>query len=528
MRSFNGPGHSAAYGENGMAATSLPLATLTAIDVLRSGGNAVDAAIAAVAVCCVAEPAMTGIGGDCFALYAPKGGRPIAINGSGRAPAAAKVGWYQERGITAIAPTSPHAVTVPGAVDAWFRLLADHGTKDMAELLRPAIRVAEEGFRLSPRVAADLAEQEEKLSHDPDAAKHYWAGGAAPRVGDLFRQPALAATLKRIAKEGRSAFYHGAVADDIVSHLNELGGLQTMDDFAAVHCDYVEPISTRYRGHEIFECPPNGQGLAALIMLRALEGYDLSNDARLSEADRIHLLAEVTKAAYYLRDAYFCDPEKHPVDVADFLSEARAERTRKAIAMDRVLPAAHWEAAEHKDTTYLTVVDRDRNAISFINSLFQGFGSGIYAPKSGVVLHNRGMGFRTIPGHPNTIAPGKRPMHTIIPGLAMKDGRTVMPFGVMGGHYQAVGHVQILSEMLDRGRDPQEASNAPRSHAFEGVLRLENTIAKETAADLASRGHKIEWQAKGLGGCQIIEIDWQRGVLIGATEARKDGFALGY
>jgi gamma-glutamyltranspeptidase/glutathione hydrolase len=527
MRSFNGPGTSAAYGENGMAATSLPLATLTAIDVLRAGGNAVDAAIAAVAMCCVAEPAMTGIGGDCFVLYAPKGGRPIALNGSGRAPAAAKIGWYQERGIEAIPAMSPHAVTIPGAVDAWFRLLEDHGSKAMAELLRPAIRVAEEGFRVSPRIAADWAEQREKLAYDPNATAHYWAGGKAPKAGDLFRQPALAATLRRIGKEGKSAFYQGPVADEIVGHLRELGGLHSAEDFAQVHCDYVEPISTTYRDHEIFECPPNGQGLAALIMLRALEGYDLASE-KLSEADRIHLLAEVTKAAYHLRDAYFCDPEQHPVDVADFLSETRAARTRKAIAMDRVLPSSHWEAAEHRDTTYLTVVDRDRNAISFINSLFAGFGSGIYAPKSGVVLHNRGMGFRTVPGHPNSIAPGKRPMHTIIPGLAMKDGRTVMPFGVMGGHYQAVGHVQILSEMLDRGRDPQEASNAPRSHAFEGVLRLENTIAKEIAADLASRGHRIEWQAKGLGGCQIIEIDWERGVLIGGTEARKDGFALGY
>jgi len=227
MRSFNGPGNSAAYGENGMAATSLPLATLTAIDVLRAGGNAVDAAIAAVAMCCVAEPAMTGIGGDCFVLYAKKGGRPIALNGSGRAPAAAKVGWYQERGIAAIPAMSPHAVTIPSAVDAWFRLLDDHGSKEMAELLRPAIRVAEEGFRVSPRVASDWSEQREKLSYDPNATAHYWAGGKAPRAGDLFRQPALAATLKRIGREGKSAFYEGAVADEIVGHLRELGGLQT-------------------------------------------------------------------------------------------------------------------------------------------------------------------------------------------------------------------------------------------------------------------------------------------------------------
>jgi gamma-glutamyltranspeptidase/glutathione hydrolase len=527
MRDFSIPGHSPAIGEHGMAATSLPLATLTAIDVLRSGGNAVDAAIAACALLCVAEPAMTGIGGDCFVLYAPKGGAPIALNGSGRAPAKADVAWYQERGITAIPAMSPHAVTVPGAIDAWYRLNADHGSKDMAELLRPAIRAAEEGFRVTPRVASDWADQQEKLAYDPEATRHYWPNGAAPKTGDLFRQPALAATLKTIAKSGAAAFYEGEVAAEIVEHLNELGGLHTVEDFAARHCDYVEPVRAAYRGHEIVECPPNGQGLAALIMLRTLAGYDLASD-RWSEADRIHLLAEATKAAYYLRDAYFCDPEHHPVDVAGLLSDARAEKTRRAISLERALPAQHWAEIEHKDTTYLTVVDRDRNAISFINSLFAGFGSGIYAAKSGVVLHNRGMGFRTVSGHPNTIAPRKRPMHTIIPGMATKDGRTAFAFGVMGGHYQAVGHTQIVTQMLDRGCDPQAASDAPRSHATEGVLRLERTIPAAVASDLAARGHAIEWPPKPIGGCQIIQIDWERGILIGGTEGRKDGFALGY
>jgi gamma-glutamyltranspeptidase/glutathione hydrolase len=526
MREFSRPGRSMAVAEHGIAATSVPLATLTALDVLRAGGNAVDAAIATAALLCVIEPAMTGIGGDCFVLYAPKGGRPIALNGSGRAPAAAEVGWYEERGIAAIPAMSPHAVSIPGAVDAWFRLNADHGTKEMGELLRPAIRAAEEGFRVTPRVAFDWSLQNEKLSYDPAARRHYWRDGP-PKIGDLFRQPALAATLRRLAAEGRSAFYEGAVAAELARHLGDLGGLQTEADFATVHCDYVEPVATAYRGHEIFECPPNGQGLAALVILRTLEGYDLASE-RWSEADRIHLLAEATKAAYHLRDAYFCDPEHHPVDVADFLSEARAERTRRAIAMDRALPPAYWAEAEHTDTTYFCIVDRDRNAISFINSLFNPFGSGIYAETAGVILHNRGSGFRTKAGHPNTIAPGKRPMHTIIPAMAMKDGRTVMPFGVMGGHYQATGHAHVVSEMLDRGRDPQAAADAPRSHAFDGKLRLETTIAPDVAGDLEKRGHVLQWEKVPLGGCQIIQVDWQRGVLLGGSDPRKDGMALGY
>ncbi|HZS83008.1 MAG TPA: gamma-glutamyltransferase [Stellaceae bacterium] len=527
MRDFFVPGHSPAVAEHGMAATSLPLASLTAIDVLRAGGNAVDAAIAAAALLCVAEPAMTGIGGDCFVLYSPKGGRPLALNGSGRAPAKATAEWYQERGMTAIPPTSPHAVTVPGAIDAWFRLHEAHGSKEMAELLRPAIKAAEEGFRVTPRVAYDWADQRERLGHDPDAAAQYWPGGAAPAAGDLFRQPALGATLRRIARKGPTAFYEGEIAAEIVAHLNARGGLHTIEDFAAQRSEWVEPISAAYRGHEIVECPPNGQGLAALIMLRILAGYDLAG-AQWSEADRIHLLAEATKAAYRLRDDYIGDPAHHPVDVAGLLSEARAEAIRGAIRLDRALPDSHWSAAEHKDTTYLCVVDRDRNAVSFINSLFNAFGSGLYAAKSGVLLHNRGMCFRTISGHPNAIAPGKRPMHTIIPGMVMKDGRAAMAFGVMGGHYQAVGHAQIVSEMLDRGRDPQAAANAPRSHATEGVLRLERTIPDSVAADLARRGHKIEWAPKPLGGGQVIAIDWERGVLIGGTEPRKDGIALGY
>jgi gamma-glutamyltranspeptidase/glutathione hydrolase len=526
MRDFHQPRRSAAVAGEAMAATSHPLATLTALDVLRSGGNAVDAAIAASALLCVAEPHMTGIGGDCFVLYSPKAGKPIALNGSGHAPMKATVEWYVEHGFTEIPVESAHAATVPGAVDAWFTLLADHGTKEMAELLAPAIKLAEAGVLVTPRVAFDFGLGFAKPLRDPGCTTVFGRSGRLPGLGDRLKMPALAESLKRIAREGRKGFYEGPVAADIVKRLNERGGLHTLEDFAAQRSDYVEPISAPYRGHDVFECPPNGQGLAALMILRTLEGFDLTDSC--GDADRIHLIAEATKAAYRTRDAFFGDPRQVTVPVERFLSEAHTESVRRRIDMARASEPVQWDEPEHKDTIYLTIVDRDRNAISFINSLFHEFGCGILAPGSGVLLHSRGSMFRTIPGHPNAIAPRKRPLHTIIPGMLVKDGRAVMPFGVMGGNYQATGHATVLSRMLDQGMDPQQAADAPRSFAFTGGLQLETSIGKDVAADLERRGHRIDWQVKPLGGCQAIQIDHQRGVLIGGSEPRKDGLALGY
>src|SRR5262252_7799933 len=469
MRDFHTPGRSAVIGANGMAANSNQLATLAALDVLRSGGNAVDAAIAAVAVQCVAEPQSTGIGGDCVVLYSQKGGLPVALNGSGRAPKKAHVEWYAERGFREIPIPSPHAVTIPGAVDAWCTLNARYGTRPLAELLEPAARAAEEGYIVGPRVAHDWHRYQAKL-RDPVTAKLFLPGGRPPNVGDRMRNPPLAATLRRIAREGREAFYDGSVMRDIVGRLKSLGGLHEPEDFAAHRSNWVEPIHTSYRGYDVYECPPNGQGMAALMILRTLAGYALDGDA-FTEADRLHLLAEASKAAYWVRDHFICDPEHVHVDVADFLSEARAERSRREIRLDSAMPGPQWADIEHKDTVYLCTVDRDGNACSFINSLFSSFGTGILAPQCGVLMHNRGTGFRTIPGHPNAIAPRKRPLHTIIPGMLVKDGRAVMPFGVMGGQYQAMGHAHFLHRMLDRGMDPQEAAEQPRILPLHGVLQ---------------------------------------------------------
>lgn len=524
-RDFATPGRSPAIGDRGMAATSHPQATLAAVHLLREGGNAVDAAIAAVAVQSVVEPHMTGIGGDCFVLLAGPEGPVVALNGSGTAAGAARCEWYAAAGIATIEAESPHAVTVPGAIDAWLALHAAHGRTPLDRVLGPAIQAAREGFRVTPRVAWDWSNAAGKLARDPDAAAHYLPSGRPPRAGDRIVHEALARTLERVAKTGRSAFYEGEVADEIAAKLQSLGGLLSAEDFATYRSRFVEPISAPYRGHDVFECPPNGQGLAALMILQVLAEDDLA-DPRLSEADRIHLHAEATKAAYRVRDLLFADPDQHPVPVEACLSEAYALRVSERIDLRRARPAEAFGLPEHKDTVYLAVVDRDGLCVSFINSLFASFGCGIYAPRSGVMLHNRGTSFQLQAGHPNAIAPGKRPMHTIIPGLLVKDGRPVMPFGVMGGHYQAAGHAHFLSQMLDHGRDPQGASDAPRSFAFGGVLQLEPTIPEAVRTDLASRGHVLDVLARPMGGAQAIYLDHARGVMIGGSDARKDGMAL--
>ena len=528
MRAFDLPGRSTVHAVNGMAATSHPLATLAALDMLRRGGNAVDAAVAASAVLCVVEPGSTGIGGDCFALYAPGGNGPIvALNGSGRAPAAAEAAFYTDNSITTIDPSSAHAVTVPGAIDAWARLLEDHGTRGLAEVLAPAIEYAAEGYVVAPRAAWDWQKAAPRLAGDENAARIFLTGGQAPRVGDVHRQPELAASLRAIGDGGRDAFYEGPIAEDIVGYLRAKGGLHTLEDFATHQSEYVDPIATTYRGLDIFECPPNGQGLAALVMLNILSGFDL---AALDPhgAKRFHLEAEAKRLAFRVRDSLIADPAHAEVPVAEVLSDAYTDALRREIDEDKAMEAdALDQVPVHPDTVYLTVVDADRNAISFINSLFFGFGSTLAAPKSGVMLQNRGTGFVLTPGHPNCIAPRKRPLHTIIPGLAMRDGRVVMPFGVMGGHFQPTGHTHIITNIVDFGMDPQEALDSPRAFHDAGVLALESGVGNDVAKQLAGMGHAVE-RGGPHGGGQAIWIDWQRGTLTGASDPRKDGCALGY
>lgn len=523
-RPFVRPGRSVALGENGMVATSHPDSTVAALNILRAGGSAADAAIAAAAVQSVVDPLMTGVGGDGFVLYAPQGQAPAALNGSGRAPR--RLTLETLGGAPAIADDSPHAVTIPGAVATWAALAERFGKLGLDACLQPAIRLAREGWRVHPRVAADWAAARARLARGP-GRDMLLKDGAAPGVGDRFESPALAGTLESIAREGESGFYEGAVAMAMTARLTSLGGVHTVDDFAARRVEWTAPISAPYRDRTLVECPPNGQGLAALIIARILSRFDLADPA-LSIADRVHIHAEATKAGYRLRDAIVADPEVSPVDVAEVLSDASIDRLVAHIHMDRAAPASVFDLPNHRDTIYLTVIDRDRNVCSFINSIFHGFGSTILCPRTGVIFQNRGLGFSLKPDHPNALAPGKRPMHTIIPGLIMNGPRVETSFGVMGGQYQAAGHAQFLSRTVDLGEDPQQAADAPRSFAFDGKLTLESTHAPETAEALRRRGHDVVVSNDPIGGCQAIRIDWARGLLIGGSDHRKDGFAVGY
>ncbi|MBW8637186.1 gamma-glutamyltransferase [Hoeflea sp. WL0058] len=507
-----------------MAATSHPLATLAAVDILRSGGNCVDAAIAAVALQSVMEPQMTGIGGDCFALLALDGREPVAINGSGPAPAALTAHALRDAGLTQIPPDSAHAVTVPGAIDTWCALVSKYGRFDMERILAPAIAAARDGFCVTPRVAYDWNKSRDRISHHAPCRTAFLPDGKAPLEGERFRQPALAETLQRIAMEGRDAFYAGDIAEEMVGVLRQAGGLHTLEDFESFSSFETEPITAPYKGYELMECPPNGQGLAALLIARILDGFAFSE---MSEADRIHVLAEACKIGYAMRDAVICDPRSHPVDVEAILCDNTIARLRKQIDMGRATPAKPWEGPTHKDTVYLSVVDADGNAISLINSIFDSFGSGIYAPESGVLFQNRGSGFSLQEGHPNEVEGGKLPFHTIIPAMLMKHGKPVLSFGVMGGQYQAAGQAHFLSQLIDIGLDPQMANEAPRSFCFDGTLKLETTISEDVRADLDSRGHKTAWADEPIGGCQAIWIDRERGLLLGASDHRKDGIALG-
>jgi len=529
MRDFQLPGRSTVHACNGMAATSHPLATLAAINVLQDGGNAVDAAITASAVLCAVEAKSTGIGGDCFILYVPRGeGKVIGLNGSGRAPAGATPEWFLDRGIRKIDPRSPHSVTIPGAIDAWHRILEDHGTRSLGDCLAPAITYCEEGAPVTPRSANDWAGLVDLLKGDPNMGRIFLPGGKPPNVGDIHRQPELGKTMRRIAREGSDAFYRGAIAADMARYLKKLGGLHTLDDFAAHHSDYVAPIKARYRGHDAYQIPPNGQGLTALIMLNIMEGYDIGNLDPVGPA-RFHIEAEAARLAYQARDTFIADPEYAKVPVRELLSKAFADRARARIRPRRVITdIEEGEALPHATTVYLTVVDRDLNAISFINSTFLSFGSGLISPKTGVVLQNRGCGFVVEPGHPNCIAPSKRPLHTIIPGMVMKGKRAVMPYGVMGAQYQPTGHAHVLSNVLDYGMDVQEALDCPRGFHYGGALQLEHGVRPETAQRLRKIGHNVVPAPIPLGGGQAIWIDWKRGALIGGSEPRKDGCALGY
>ncbi len=496
------------------------------MDVLRSGGNAIDAAVAASAMLAVIEPQCTGIGGDCFAfVWIAKEQKLYAINGSGHAPAGLSAQWLKDQGFTNIAGDSVHSVTVPGSVRAWDMLLKDHGTKSLGEMLQPAITAAEIGFPVAERVVWDWRMFAHKLSAHQATREQYLVEGEAPKTGMVLRYPLLARTLRAIASEGADTFYAGQVAADMVKTLNELGGRHEVADFAEWHPIHVEPLKIDYRGVDVYQIPPNGQGITASMMLNILKGFDHSGLDPLG-ADRFHLQVEAYRLAAAARDAYVADPDFAQVPVSEMLSEAYTEAMRARIDMKRAMTDAVAQPIGPTDTVYLTTADAEGNFCSFINSIAGAFGSFIACPRTGVLFQNRGGNFRLEDGHPNQVAPRKRSMHTIIPGFATKGGKPFLSFGVMHGFYQPVGQVQVLQNIVDFGMDVQEALDMARGMRTQAGFEAERSIPNATLAELLSRGHPVRMADMAWGGGQAIMP--VNGVLHAGSDPRKDGVALAY
>jgi gamma-glutamyltranspeptidase / glutathione hydrolase len=519
--------------QNGLIATSQPLASAAGLRVLQEGGNAIDAAVAAAAVLSVTEPTMTGVGGDLFAIvYDAKTGRLHGLNASGRAPRAATVDAFRARQLDDIPSRGPLSVSVPGAVDGWAELMERFGSIPLARALDPAIAYAREGFPLTPVIASQWDAAADTLAKDPAAAATFLVGGRAPRPGETFANPKLAATLQTIARDGRDAFYRGTIAKAIADDMARRGGYLSASDLAEHRSNWVEPISTSYRGYDVYELPPNTQGFAALEMLNILEGFDVASMDR-NSAQYLHLLVEAKKIAYADRDAYLADPASLPdALLRRLISKDYAALRRKEIDPSKAStfsPAgtADFAAEARGDTVYLTAADRHGNVISLIQSLFSTFGSGIVAGDTGIALHNRGSLFSLNPSHPNVIGPGKRPFHTLVPAMVMKDRRPWLSFGVMGGDHQAQGHVQVLLNLIDFGMDVQAAGDAPRfNHG--GSLSLEDGFSSETHEKLKAMGHTLADGNGPHGGYQAILIDPKTKALSGGSDRRKDGVAIGF
>jgi gamma-glutamyltranspeptidase/glutathione hydrolase len=538
-----GSGRSVVVAPHGMVATSHPLAAQVGLDVLKSGGNAVDAAIAANAALGLMEPMSCGIGGDLFAIiWDAKTGKLYGLNASGRSPYRATPELFAGRGLKEIPTHGPLSWSVPGCVDGWEQLARRFGSRSLAELLEPTARYAEEGFPVSEVIARYWSAGAARLRQDPDAARTYLPGGKPPRVGEVFKNPSLARSLREVGRGGSDAFYKGRIARDVVAFSDKQGGLFSLKDFADHTSTWVEPVRTSYRGHDVWELPPPGQGIAVLQMLNILEGYDLEKMGP-SSADYWHLLLEAKKLVYADRARYYADPDFARAPVAELISKSYAEARRKLIDPDRA--AAGYPAGDPKlgraDTVYLCAVDKGRNCVSLIQSNYSGFGSGLVPGDLGFVLQNRGTLFALDASHANRLAPHKRPFHTIIPAMVTREGKPYFVFGVMGGDMQPQGQVQVLVNLIDFGMNVQEAGEAPRiEHTGSptptgrtgsrggGTVAAEEGIPARVLDELARRGHRVTTVKTNGGGYQGIFIDPRTNVLHGGSEPRKDGCAVGY
>ncbi len=523
-------GRSPVYAAEGMVATSQPLAAGAALEILREGGSAADAAVCAASMLNVVEPQSTGIGGDMFMLYWDAGEKELfGLNGSGRAPRRATPERYREAGFETVPEQGIFSVTVPGAVDGWAAALERFGSDmGLAKVLAPAIRYAEKGYPVSPIIASAWKGQEPKLRDFENSARVYLPAGRAVRAGEIFRNPELAASLRLVADDGPRAFYEGPIAAAIVKTSGELDGLLEMEDLAATKHSWVDPIRTDYRGVELCEIPPNGQGLTALICLNILEGFPLG-EISFGCADHLHFLIESLKLAFADKDQYIADPEKAEVPVEALLSKNYAE-SRRGLIRPTAVDHPPGVPSGGSDTVYLTTADKEGNMCSFINSLFSHFGSGVTVGNTGFVLQNRGAGFVLNEAHPNCIAPGKRPFHTIIPGFVMRDSEPWMSFGVMGGDMQPQGHAQVLSNMVDFGMNVQEAIDAPRLRILGGLtVNIEMGVPAQVIESLLKRGHDVTGSRgfEGCGGGQGI-VQLPEGVYMAGSDHRRDGCAVGY
>ncbi len=514
--------------KRGMAASSQPLAVEAAINVLQAGGNAIDAAVTATAVLGVVEPMSTGLGGDCFALvYSAKEHRLTGINASGRSPRAASAETLRDLGLKQIPHDGPMSVTVPGALDGLARCLTTYGTITLAQALAPAIFYAQDGFPVHEVAAQQWQRSSAKLNHNEESSRVYLPKGKAPAPGDVFHNPDLARTLRVIAEQGPDVFYRGEIADSIARAVRDLGGEMSPEDLSAHTSDWVEPIETSYRGYEIVEMPPNTQGLAVLIALNILEGYNLS-EMRRDSPEYFHRLIEATKVGLLDTGTFVGDPGE-PIDTPRLLSKLYAGERRAEISAIRAASQQPRPSDNLSDTVYVAIVDEQRNVVSMISSLFKSFGSGITVPGTGLLLQNRGACFSVEPNHPNTFAASKRPFHTIIPSMILREGRPWACFGLVGGLMQAQGHVQLVCNLVDFEMNPQAALDAPRFRIFEdGRLGLEESVSGHVRDGLRRMSHEIreDTTEEGFGGAQLILIS--EDTLQGASDPRKDGCAIGY
>jgi gamma-glutamyltranspeptidase/glutathione hydrolase len=526
--------------QNGMAATSQPLATQTALDILKKGGNAIDAAIAANAVLGVVEPTGCGIGGDLFALiWSADKGKLYGLNASGRSPRLLKLDYFKTNGYEFIPAYGPLPVSVPGCVDGWYEMSELFGRLPMRDNLQPAINYARNGFPVTELIAYYLEENTRVLKEFPNIKETYMPGGKSPAKGEIFKNPNLASTLEKIAKGGRNEFYRGSIAKAIDAFMRANGGFLTYDDMARHSSEWVEPVSSSYRGYDIWELPPNGQGIATLQILNILEGYNIASMG-FGSAEFIHLFTEAKKLAYEDRARYYADPRFSKVPVSQLISKRYAAERRKLINQAKSSKVYDAGKIEAGNTIYLTVADKWGNMVSLIQSNYRGMGSGMCPTGLGFVLQDRGEMFSLAPGHNNVYAPGKRPFHTIIPGFITRNGKPYISFGVMGGDMQPQGHAQIVINLIDFKMNLQEAGDAPRIHHIGsseptgqnmtdgGILLLETGFDWEVIRKLLSMGHTVQWDLGGYGGYQAIMRDEKNKVWYGASESRKDGQAAGY